>query len=267
MAELAKVGMSAEQSALWRSLIHSRLGMVLPVLQHQLFERRVLDRMSACRLDMSNYYQRVRQDVVEWQRLAEALVVHETAFFRHPASYELVAQHLSHLNRDVSLWSVGCSTGEEAWSLAMTARRHALKNFKIMATDISEQALSTARRGVYASRRFEQIPDSLRERFCVPLSEHEAQIHATLMSQVSFYRFNLMDVASAPFRRLDVIFCQNVLIYFKKFDRRDILDALVQRLELGGLLVLGPGEMLDWRHPQMRRVDHSGTLAFERVKL
>ena len=81
MAEVAKVGMSAEQSALWRSLIHSRLGMVLPVLQHQLFERRVLDRMSACHLDMSNYYQRVRQDVAEWQRLAEALVVHETAFF------------------------------------------------------------------------------------------------------------------------------------------------------------------------------------------
>jgi len=84
---------------------------------------------------------------------------------------------------------------------------------------------------------------------------------------VSFYRFNLMDVATAPFRRLDVIFCQNVLIYFKKFDRRDILEALVQRLELGGILVLGPGEMLDWQHPQMRRVDHSGTLAFERVKL
>jgi chemotaxis protein methyltransferase CheR/type IV pilus assembly protein PilK len=149
----------------------------------------------------------------------------------------------------------------------MTARRHALKNFKIMATDISEQALATARRGVYAARRFDQIPDSLRERFSLRISEHEAQIHTTLMSQVSFYRFNLMDVATAPFRRLDVIFCQNVLIYFKKFDRRDILEALVQRLELGGILVLGPGEMLDWQHPQMRRVEHSGTLAFERVKL
>lgn len=267
MAEVAKVGMSAEQSALWRSLIQSKLGMVLPVLQHQLFERRVLDRMAVCQLDMSNYYQRVRQDLVEWQRLAEALVVHETAFFRHPPSYELVARHLSHLNRDVSLWSVGCSTGEEAWSLAMTARRHALKSFKIMATDISEQALSTARRGIYAPRRFDQIPDSLRERFSISLSTHESQVHPTLMSQVSFYRFNLMDLSTAPFRRLDVIFCQNVLIYFKKFDRRDILDALVQRLELGGILVLGPGEMLDWLHPHMRRINHSGTLAFERVKL
>lgn len=267
MAEVAKVGMSAEQSALWRSLIQSKLGMVLPVLQHQLFERRVLDRMAVCQLDMSNYYQRVRQDLAEWQRLAEALVVHETAFFRHPPSYELVARHLSHLNRDVSLWSVGCSTGEEAWSLAMTARRHALKSFKIMATDISEQALSTARRGIYAPRRFDQIPDSLRERFSISLSTHESQVHPTLMSQVSFYRFNLMDLSTAPFRRLDVIFCQNVLIYFKKFDRRDILDALVQRLELGGILVLGPGEMLDWLHPHMRRINHSGTLAFERVKL
>ncbi|MEC7121265.1 MAG: CheR family methyltransferase, partial [Pseudomonadota bacterium] len=132
MAEVAKVGMSAEQSALWRSLIESRIGMVLPVLQHQLFERRVLDRMSACHLDMASYYQRAKQDRLEWQRLAESLVVHETTFFRHAASFDLVAKSITHLNRDVALWSVGCSTGEEAWSLAMIARRYAIKYIKDM---------------------------------------------------------------------------------------------------------------------------------------
>ena len=76
-----------------------------------------------------------------------------------------------------------------------------------------------------------------------------------------------MDSADVPFRKLQVIFCQNVLIYFRQFDRRDILDALVQRLDWGGLLVLGPGEMADWDHPAMRRVKHAGTLAYERVKI
>ncbi|MEC7120945.1 MAG: CheR family methyltransferase, partial [Pseudomonadota bacterium] len=142
-----------------------------------------------------------------------------------------------------------------------------LKDFKVMATDISEQALQPARLGIYPARRFEMIPEVMRERFGVRLASGDWQIHPTLASQVSFQVFNLMDVSTAPFRKLDVVFCQNVLIYFRKFDRRDILDALVQRLTLGGLLVLGPGEMSDWRHPQMRRVDYSGTLAFERIKL
>jgi chemotaxis methyl-accepting protein methylase len=258
--------MSAEHSALWLSLIESRIGMVLPQLQHRLFESRVFDRMQACGLDMNSYYQLVRHDRAEWQRLAESLVVHETAFFRHPPSYDLVAKHLSRLNRDVRIWSVGCATGEEAWSLAMTARQHALRTYRVMATDISEHALRVARQGIYPARRADSIPDAMKLRFGQALASGQWQVSNTLMSQVSFHLLNLMDVAQAPFRRLDVIFCQNVLIYFRKFDRRDILDALAHRLELGGVLVLGPGEMADWQHPQMRRVDHAGTLAYERIK-
>jgi chemotaxis methyl-accepting protein methylase len=215
---------------------------------------------------MNSYYQLVRHDRAEWQRLAESLVVHETAFFRHPPSYDLVAKHLSRLNRDVRIWSVGCATGEEAWSLAMTARQHALRTYRVMATDISEHALRVARQGIYPARRADSIPDAMKLRFGQALASGQWQVSNTLMSQVSFHLLNLMDVAQAPFRRLDVIFCQNVLIYFRKFDRRDILDALAHRLELGGVLVLGPGEMADWQHPQMRRVDHAGTLAYERIK-
>jgi type IV pilus assembly protein PilK len=266
MAGAVREGMSVEQSSLWLSLIESRIGMVLPVIQHRLFESRVFDRMQVWSMDMDSYYQLVKRDRSEWQQLAEALVVHETAFFRHMPSYDLVGSHLSRLNRDAQLWSVGCATGEEAWSLAMVARNQCLKSFRLMATDISNQALAIARQRIYPKRKAEAIPAGLRNRYGRDLPDGHWQVSATLAVNVSFQIFNLMDISSAPFRRLDVIFCQNVLIYFRKFDRRDILDALVQRLELGGILVLGPGEMADWSHPQVKRIDHAGTLAFERIK-
>jgi chemotaxis methyl-accepting protein methylase len=208
----------------------------------------------------------------------EDLVVHETAFFRHLPSFELLAQRLPLLAGPAQIWSVGCATGEETWSLAMVADTHAKHGFSLMASDISDIALSTARVGRYSWRRAEKIPQSYR-RYCEALpAQPKAAAHISAMTrldwqvsdslrkQVMFHRFNLMDTVNVPFRRLQVIFCQNVLIYFRQFDRRDILDAMVQRLDIGGLLILGPGEMADWDHPAMSRVKHAGTLAYERIR-
>ncbi|MBC7751042.1 MAG: protein-glutamate O-methyltransferase CheR [Candidatus Saccharibacteria bacterium] len=268
-----------EQSALWHSLIESRIGMILPEIQHSLFERRVQERMKLCGLDVMSYYQLVQIHSLEWQQLVEDLVVHETAFFRHTPSFELLEHRLSLFTTPVHIWSVGCSTGEETWSLAMLAHKHALHGFSIMASDISESVLNVARNGLYSWRKADKIPEAYREN-CIelPAGHSKRALHASSMTtqdwqvsdvlrqKVFFHRFNLMDSADVPFRRLQIIFCQNVLIYFRQFDRRDILDALVQRLDIGGLLVLGPGEMADWDHPAMKRVKHAGTLAYERVK-
>jgi len=269
-----------EQSALWHSLIESRIGMVLPEIQRSLFERRVRERMKLCGLDVMSYYHLVQVHSTEWQQLVEDLVVHETAFFRHLPSYELLEQRLPHFGGPAHIWSVGCSTGEETWSLAMLADMHAQHGFSIMASDISESVLNIARKGLYSWRKAEKIPAKYRE-YCAALPQAQVKntVHAASMTtqdwqivdrlreRVFFHRFNLMDTGSVPFRKLQVIFCQNVLIYFRQFDRRDILDALVQRLDRGGLLVLGPGEMVDWDHPAMKRVKHAGTLAYERVKI
>lgn len=269
-----------EQSALWHSLIESRIGMVLPEIQRSLFERRVRERMKLCGLDVMAYYHLVQVHSSEWQQLVEDLVVHETAFFRHLPSFELLEQRLPLFQNTVHIWSVGCSTGEETWSLAMLAHIHAQHGFSIMASDISESVLHVARKGSYSWRKAEKIPAIYRE-YCIALPKahvsdvvhassmttHDWHVSDCLRERVFFHRFNLMESADVPFRKLQVIFCQNVLIYFRQFDRRDILDALVQRLDRGGLLVLGPGEMADWDHPAMRRVKYAGTLTYERVKI
>lgn len=269
MDELAQDGfnslMGNEVAALWRSLIESRIGMVLPARQHQLFEQRILRNMTQYALDALSYYQLVYKDKAEWQRLAESLVVHETSFFRHAPSFELVEHYLIKANKTVKLWSVGCSTGEEAWSLAMLGDRFAIYGYEVLATDISQQVLLTAKEGVYLARKAEQIPARFRSGYGAALGQHYWQIAEQLKSKVFFRQFNLMNVVALPFRKLDIIYCQNVLIYFKKFDRRDILNALVKCMDAGGILVLGPGEVLEWRHPQLKKIEWSGTLAYEKV--
>lgn len=269
MDELAQGGlkslMSAELATLWRSLIETRMGMVLPVRQHQLFEQRIVKNMAQYSLDATSYYQLVCRDKAEWQKLAESLTVHETSFFRHLASFNLVEHYLAEAKGRVKIWSVGCSTGEEAWSLAMLADRYAIYGYEVLATDISQQVLLTAQEGFYLARKAEQIPERFRDHNGSQVGQHYWKIENHLKAHVFFRPFNLKNVVALPFRKLNVIFCQNVLIYFKKFDRRDILNALIKCLDIGGILVLGPGEVLDWQHFQLKKIEWSGTLAYEKI--
>lgn len=262
-----------EQYALWLSLFESRVGMILPHAQRNLFEFRIRERMQACNLEMMAYYQFVKANLSEWQRLVERIMVHETSFFRHMPSFELLEERLPLFEGPVHLWSVGCATGEETWSLAMTASSRVRDGFSVMASDISDSALNIARQGRYPARHALRIPESYRERYCTweqvtsrgQTPSGSWQVSAVLREHVLFHRFNLMACHEVPFRRLQVIFCQNVLIYFRMFDRRDILNALVERLDKGGMLILGPGEMADWEHPAMKRIKYAGTLAYERI--
>lgn len=252
-------------AGLWRTLIEMRTGMVLPERQHSLFEQRILSLMSKRRLSEESYYQLVCQNKLEWQCLAEALMVHETSFFRHAPSFDLVEQYLLNSNKPVKLWSAGCSTGEEAWSLAMMADRFSLYGYEVLATDISHQALMQAKQGIYPLRKSLQVPARFRDSYGSALNDNQWAVDDKLRAHVFFRAYNLIDVLGVPFRKLDIIFCHNVLIYFKKFERRDILNALVQCLGNGGMLVLGPGEVLEWKHPQLQKIEKPGVLAYEKV--
>ena len=165
-------------------------------------------------------------------------------------------------------WSVGCSTGEEAYALAMVlddALARAGGNekvyFGVTATDISAPALAVGRAGLYSPARFEEIPPALRARYCEPNPDGFV-INQALRRRVGFVQFNLMDIARSPLKRLDLIFCQNVLIYFARDRRVVLLEALAELLKPGGLLVLGPGEVTGFSHPLLNRIGGPQTLAF-----
>jgi len=211
----------------------------------------------------------------QWSSLVDRLTVHETCFFRHEASMNLVRDVVLpaafQKSDSVGAWSVGCATGEEAYSLAMLMDTHcsSLPNggsYRVIGTDISAASLGHARAGVYLNRRLSDISEPLRQRYCQSMSSTRFLIAGRLRQNVEFFPLNLRDVAEAPFGSLNLIFCQNLLIYYDRPRRLQLVDCLARFLCPRGVLVLGPGELLNWQHPSMERVRFDDTLAYRRAE-
>jgi type IV pilus assembly protein PilK len=218
---------------------------------------------------------------IEWATLVDRLTVHQTHFFRHQPSFDLVGKEwlpeylASGVTGAVHAWSVGCSTGEEAYSLAMVLddgiAAHGIEAegkvyFGITATDISAPALAVGRAGSYPLAKLDEVPAGMRARYCEIEAGESFSVVESLRRRVGFVQFNLMDVARAPLKRLDLIYCHNVLIYFARERRVILLEALAELLKPGGLLVLGPGEVLSFAHPTLTRIGGPQTLAYRRIR-
>jgi chemotaxis methyl-accepting protein methylase len=134
----------------------------------------------------------------------------------------------------------------------------------VLATDLCADALQQAREGHFRAKRLEQIPETLRRRFFVAQDEQSYRVSPALQRRICFAQTNLLDIEHLPALLMDVIFCQNVLVYFRRWRAKLVLDALVDRLKPGGLLVLGPGEAAHWQHPALVRMTHQGVTAWLR---
>lgn len=188
----------------------------------------------------------------EWTELMERLVSHETSFFRHPPSFEAVRTHLLPALRSrpdvgsntLTMWSAGCSTGEEAYSLAMIAATDpaVCGSYIVWGVDFSRRTVDTARRGRYTDKALSKIPADYRRRFVRSLDAgSEGQFVPELCQRTRFLHMNLRAACNLCLS-YDVIFCQNVLIYFAPSVVSQLVTLLGSRLTLGGYLLLGPGE-------------------------
>ncbi|MCQ4348279.1 protein-glutamate O-methyltransferase CheR [Pseudomonas stutzeri] len=271
---------TAAEFRAWQELLETRSGMVLSEQRRTFLQTTLTRRLRELGLESyASYYRQVTdgpRGAVEWSHLMDLLTVQETRFFRHPASFVHLAGYLRgrldelQSGRAWQLWSVGCSTGEEAYSLALAAaevqREAGLEDgrFGVTATDLSLSALARAREGRYGARRLGELPGELLERYFQAEADGSYRICEALRERVCFARLNVLELERAPQRGMDVIFCQNLLIYFRRWRRREILSRLVERLGPGGLLVIGVGEVADWRHPQLQPVADEQVLAFTR---
>ena len=264
----------------WVRLLETRTGVIVPPERKPFLEtglRRRMRETGHTRFDV--YYDELlagARGALEWASLVDHLTVHETHFFRHPPSLDLIRQEwlpgwLQTAAPDASLHalSVGCSTGEEAYSLALMldaefSRISPVHRFGVTATDVSQAALGVARVAEYPMRRFAEIPPAYRAGIEILPDGENFRIAERLRKRVGFACVNLLHASRAPLRKLDIIFCQNVLIYFARERRGELLDALAGLLQPNGLLVLGSGEAPGWSHPQMRRTGGPQTLAFLR---
>ncbi len=265
----APLELSDEQYVRWQALLEERTGICF--LQHKsILQKGLSQRMREAGIDDYEYYfdlvSAVPEGVVEWILLVDRISVKETSFFREPKSFKTVqafldkrlASSAQRQDYTIDLWSVGCSTGEEAISLAMVAseaieKSHAKLFLGIMATDISKSALAIAKRGLYSARKIEPISAALKKKYFIQTNNDDFEVLPALLQQVCFTQGNIIEFDQAPKMAMDVIFFQNVLVYFRRWRHKDVLDALVGHLKPGGMLVVGPGEVSNWQHPLMRR--------------
>ena len=268
-----------EQLAEWERFLEKNTGIQLTSSQHILFQTQVTLRMRELGMsDYKVYFNFLQMDVdgvAEWQVLVDRLVVKETSFFRHRPSLELVRQFL--LNRlaqkeqqsTFEMLSVGCSTGEEPYALAALMNDcyedsgHA-PYFGVTAMDISLPALSIARKGVYSERSMKLMDPEEKNHYFESLEDGRFKVKDKIKNRVCFSQVNVLHLDEKPVQLMDVIYCQNMLIYFRRWRRRHILNELVRRLKPGGILVIGLGEITDWKCPGIERLANKDVHAYIR---
>ncbi len=262
----------------WAELLAVRTGIHLPVKRKTFLLTSLNIRMRE--LDINSYRQYFeyliagRRGAIEWEILIDRLTVHETRFFRDENALQMIREvFLPHLLKtqnplNLNVWSVGCATGEEPYSLAMLldyelSQKGREYYLSIMATDISAASLATARKGIFHENRLKNMPDSYRRMYCQAVDDTHYEVSAALRQRICFSRLNLLDLEKARIGQMDIIFCQNVLIYFKREQRLKFLNLLAGHLQPGGVLVLGAGEITDWHFPGIKMMNFPGILAFQ----
>lgn len=234
-------------------LIHQRVGIALAPAKRDMVYGRLSRRLRT--LGMSSFQQYLdhleSQGGEEWQAFTNALTTNLTAFFREPHHFQRLGEELSRLRQQggpVQLWSCAASTGEEPYSMAITACEaygSLTPPVSIIATDVDTQVLATAARGVYGLDRISGLDEQIKKRYFqrgTGPNAGKCRILPALRKLVQFQPLNLLNSrydVGGPFHGL---FCRNVMIYFDKPTQRDILGRLVTHMDDDSLLYTGHSE-------------------------
>ncbi|NOX75013.1 MAG: protein-glutamate O-methyltransferase CheR [Gammaproteobacteria bacterium] len=273
--------MEREQFLLWAELLKKRTGMRFPDNRISFLVTNLGMRMRALGINdyqrYFDYVQNGRQGIIEWDRLIHHLTVHETRFLRHENTLALITQHYLPTSKEqcpatpvsIHTWSVGCSTGEEPYGIAMAIDDHMNTlgceyYLGVTASDISRDAITQGQVGIYNSQKIKKIGAGWQDKYFEPTRDGRFQVIEQLRKRVCFNQLNILDIGDAPIGKMDIITCHNLLIYFDQEQRVQIANTLADHLLPGGLLMLGVGELLNWTHPHMERFHFANTLAFQR---
>ncbi|MGP9832283.1 CheR family methyltransferase [Marinobacter sp. NSM] len=269
--------MDEAQFSQWQTLLEHRTGITLTAERRSFLETNLGIRMREIGCSSYQaYYEKIVNGpdaVREWATLVDRLTVQETRFFRDPDAFRLVADYVltrpreQFRKRALEAWSVGCSTGEEPYTLAMILNecmgQLALQPlFGVTGSDISQPAIEKARQGQFNARKLLGMDEDMKARYFRPSERNTVEIVNSIRDRVCFTRLNVLDLDKAPMHGMNIIFCQNLLIYFRRWRRREIVKRLAERLAPGGLLVLGQGELTDWQPPGLQRVPSEHVLAW-----
>jgi len=264
-----------------RDLIYEISGIYQPEEKLYLLASRCSRRMAAVNAKSPSEYlshltTRANREA-EMRLLVNEITIGETYMFRSPAQLEalrnvilpqLIKSKTAMGFKRLRLWSAGCSTGEEPYTLAMflleeSARLLAGFTFDILATDINDNSLAAAKAGIYGEYALRSTSELLRKKYFKPHDEKRLQVSDQLKSLIRFDRVNLNDDSKMLFLKgLDLIFCCNVLIYFDLNSKRRVMQHFFANLLSGGYLFLGHAESLYQVDDRFRLVHFPGAIGY-----
>lgn len=242
-----------------RSLVYSNFGINLTEQKKSLVVGRLQKLLKQLNFtSFQQYCDYLQKTPSALSELVNRISTNHTFFFREKEHFDffiesvlpdIKARHLKKGDKDIRLWCAAAATGEEPYTLMMLIIQAFNMDYRawdvgLLATDISEKALNTAVKGVYPTERVSLVPPALKKKFLRPHGEDMWEVAEELKKEIVYRRFNLMN-KQLPFKKkMDTIFCRNVMIYFDKQTREALVDRLYDITVPGGYLFIGHSETL-----------------------
>jgi len=294
----ATIPITEPELKLLQTLVYQECGMYFDERRAHFLQDRLQRRLKACRLETFYSYYRLltsREGKAELSALLEILTVNETSFFRNKPQLDLfqkqILEEMLHRKQDrrdwtLRLWSAGCSTGQEPYTMAMQVADalayYYLRNplpfdmpspkplipppwrVEILASDISYSALRTAQEGIYSEAQMELVDYMFRLRYFDKLGDHY-QIKKCVRDLVHF-DFHNLKTEFLP-QRNDFIFCRNVMIYFDEPEQKRLIDKFYRCLNAGGYLFVGHAESLFGLTDRFRMIHQNNGTAYHKIEV
>ncbi len=258
--------------------IYSNYGIKMPPVKKIMLQSRLHKRLKALGISsFDEYLSFVFDDhshAEEVVNMIDVVSTNKTDFYREPAHFDFLNETaLPHLtskgSKRINIWSAGCSSGEEPYTMAIClsefAERSPGTDFFIKATDISTKVLQHAVSGVYAENRIDVIPLALKRKYFLKSKERidpKVKVIKQLREKISFQRLNFMDNQYAMNEVFDIVFCRNVLIYFDKKTQEAVIRKQCSKLRPGGFYFLGHSESTAGLDVPLRQIKPT---IFERI--
>ena len=253
--------------------IQEEFGIKMPAVKKVMLQSRLQKRLRLLGYDSFNAYcdflfsASGKAEIIE---MINAVSTNKTDFFREPAHFDYLVEHILPELRDpfststthmFNVWSAGCSTGEEPYTLAMVLVDYALQmrnfQFRILGTDISTRVLELAKKAIYNERSIAPVPVSLRKKYMMRSKDRDKKqirMHPAIREKVAFQRMNFMDETFNLPHKFDIIFCRNVVIYFDLETQAQLFQKFARQLRPNGFLFIGHSETLNGLNLPFRAV-------------
>jgi chemotaxis protein methyltransferase CheR len=218
----------------------------------------------------------------ELRQLLNEITIGETCLFRSQPQLdalrkiilpEIVAEKAKQITKRLRIWSAGCSTGEESYTLAMNMLEESgrlLKGWRveIIATDLNDRSVETAKAGIYGDYALRSTTDYFKRKYFSIVDDKKLQVHPEVKKLIAFSRLNLQDDSKMLFMKgMDLVFCCNVLIYFDGASKTKVINHFFSNLNFGGYFFLGTSESLMKLNDQFHLIHFPGTIAYWKPSL